>query len=106
MAPHRVSSHFANQVALRGETICVGPFGSFQLKVNPGPNAAMLNVIMTKAKRYSPIANPMPICIARTTINQRNLIFLDQIKKEYPVSRGTQKRSVPERYSCLRLTIP
>src|SRR5215467_1429625 len=54
---------------------------------HPGPNAATLRTIMMSAKRYIPIATPIPTCIAQMQISQIFLVLLFQIKNGYVISK-------------------
>jgi hypothetical protein len=44
------------------------------------PNAARFMTIMTSAKKYSPIINPMAACIAKMQPSQIQRVFFNQMK--------------------------
>jgi hypothetical protein len=48
----------------------------------PIPNAARFKTIITRAKRYIPIASPITACIAKIHTNQNKRVFLIQMKNE------------------------
>src|SRR5215211_4088492 len=58
----------------------ISEVGCALLPVMGTPNAARFITIMTSAKRYSPIVNPMAACIARMHASQTRRVFLIQMK--------------------------
>ena len=46
----------------------------------PIPKAARFKTIITRAKRYIPIASPITACIAKIHTNQNKRVFLIQMK--------------------------
>jgi hypothetical protein len=46
----------------------------------PIPKAAKFKTIITRAKRYIPIASPIAACIAKMHTNQNKRVFLIQMK--------------------------
>jgi hypothetical protein len=71
-----------------GESYCFGrkcaecrvPPAGCQGTLIPTPNAARFSIIITRANRYIPIVSPIAVCIAKMQTNQRNRVFLIQMK--------------------------
>src|SRR6266850_53418 len=58
----------------------IAEVASALLPVMGTPNAARFITIMTRAKRYSPIVNPMAACIAKIQPSQIQRVLLNQMK--------------------------
>src|SRR5947207_15918404 len=75
------TSEFGNASA---EFCSDGALGSRRMaqgeKLKSGPKAARLRTIMTSAKRYMPMVNPIITCIPKTNTSQASRVFFSQMK--------------------------